>query len=118
VNRQRLRFSKINKRLHVQLLSLNVFFVLSCWHPETQRTRKIHLFTVNPSDIDYKMNQSLSLSEYLRSRHKNTSNRWQKRWLYITRKATPHCRRTQPQQPQERGLVPARRQQQQQQKVF
>jgi hypothetical protein len=28
------------------------------------------------------MHQSLSLSEYLRSHHKNTSNRWQQRVLY------------------------------------
>ncbi len=29
----------------------------------------MHLFTVSPSDIDYKKNQSLSLSEYLRAHH-------------------------------------------------
>jgi hypothetical protein len=66
------------------------------------------------------MHQSLSLSEYLR---KKKGFREQKHLeplaalRAMTRKATPHCRKTQPQQPQERGLVPARRKQQQQ-KVF
>jgi hypothetical protein len=46
-----------------------------------KQSRKIHLFSVNSSDINNKMHQSLSMSEYLRLHHKNTSNRWQQRVL-------------------------------------